>query len=177
MGDVGKHLELKGAFFIHLLNTGGQPSFQDVLPLLLEVPCTYIQVFNAALSLDERVPISFCADDHTRVCLEERAELSEDIMLCSFSSMQTMAHKCSKELASFLQTNSPPPQLRIFVVGTHKDEINPPSLHNTQIWALLLEFLYSLPFALQGRTWYQIVGQNPNNSAKEENPVIYLPPS
>ena len=30
--------------------------------------------------------------------------------------------------------------------------INPPGRHNTQIWALLLEFLYSLPFTLQGRT-------------------------
>ena len=123
MGEEGKHFELKNAFFIHLLDTGGQPSFQDVLPLLLDVPCTYIQVFNAALGLDERVPISYRSEDHTRVCLEEGAELGRDMMLRSFSSMQTMAHKCSKELASFLQTNSPPPQLRIFVVGTHKDEI------------------------------------------------------
>ena len=123
MRGEGKQFELKNAFFIHLLDTGGQPSFQDVLPLLLDGPCTYIQVFNAARSLDERVPISFRADDHTRVCLEEGAELGRNMMLRSFSSMQTMAHKCSKELASFLQTNSPPPQLRIFVVGTHKDEI------------------------------------------------------
>ena len=39
MGEEGKHLELKNAFFIHLLNTGEQPSFQDVLPFLLDVPC------------------------------------------------------------------------------------------------------------------------------------------
>ena len=122
MGKEGQHFELKNAFFIHLLDTGGQPSFQDVLPLLLEVPSTYVQVFNAALGLDERVPISYRSEDHTRVCLEEGAELGRDMMLYSFSSMQTMAHKCSKELASFLQTQSPPP-LRIFVVGTHKDEI------------------------------------------------------
>ena len=123
MRGEGKQFELKNAFFIHLLDTGGQPSFQDVLPLLLDGPCTYVQVFNAALGLDERVPISYRSEDHTRVCLEEGAELGRDMMLRSFSSMQTMAHKCSKELASFLQTNSPPPQLRIFVVGTHKDEI------------------------------------------------------
>ena len=44
-------------------------------------------------------------------------------MLRSFSSMQTMAHKRSKQLASFLQKGSPEPQLRIFVVGTHKDQL------------------------------------------------------
>ena len=35
---------LKDASFILLLYTGGQPSFQDALPLLLDVPCTYIRM-------------------------------------------------------------------------------------------------------------------------------------
>ena len=34
-----------------------------------------------------------------------------------------------------------------------------PGRHNTQIWALHIESLYSLPFALQCWMWYQIVGQ------------------
>ena len=121
--EEGKRIELTDAFFMHLLDTGGQPSFQDVLPLLLDVPSTYVQVFNAALGLDEKVPISYRSDDHTRVCLEEGAELSRDMMLRSFCSMQTVAQKCSKQLASFLQKGSPEPQLRIFVVGTHKDQL------------------------------------------------------
>ena len=123
MCGKGKRIELINASFIHLLDTGGQPSFQDVLPLLLDVPSTYVQVFNAARSLDERVPISYHSDDHTRVCLEEGAELSRDMMLRSFCSMQTVAQKCSKQLASFLQKGSPEPQLCIFVVGTHKDKL------------------------------------------------------
>ena len=122
-GEKGKRIQLTDAFFMHLLDTGGQPSFQDVLPLLLEVPCTYVQVFNAALGLDERVPISYRSEDHTRVCLEEGAEHGRDMMLRSFSSMQTMAHKRSKQLASFLQEGSSEPHLRIFVVGTHKDQL------------------------------------------------------
>ena len=94
MRGKGKQIELQGASFIHLLDTGGQPSFQDVLPLLLDVPCTYIQVFNAAHSLDERVPITYRSDDHTRVHLED-AERGRDMMQRSFSSMLTMAQKCS----------------------------------------------------------------------------------
>ena len=122
MGGEGKQIELKDASFIHLLDTGGQPSFQDVLPLLLDVPCTYVHVFNAAHSLDERVPITYRSYDHTRVRLED-TEPGRDMMQRSFSSMQTMAQKCSDQLASFRQDQSPLPKLRIFVVGTHKDEL------------------------------------------------------
>ena len=122
MVGEGKQIKLKDAYFIHLLDTGGQPSFQDVLPLLLDVPCTYIQVFNAALSLDEPVPITYRCDDHTRVRLED-AEPGRCMMQRSFSSMYTMAQKCSKRLVSFQQEGSPLPKLRIFVVGTHKDQL------------------------------------------------------
>ena len=40
------------ALYIHLLDTGGQPSFQDVLPKLLQ-PSTvhYVLIFNAAQDL------------------------------------------------------------------------------------------------------------------------------
>ena len=122
MGGEGLRIKLKNASFIHLLDTGGQPSFQDVLPLLLDVPCTYIQVFNASRSLYERIPVTYRPNDHTVVPLGD-AECGRDMMLRSFSSMHTMAQKYSKELATFQQKDSPPPQLRIFVVGTHKDEL------------------------------------------------------
>ena len=122
MAGEGVQIKLKDASFIHLLDTGGQPSFQDVLPLLLDVPCTYIQVFNASRSLYERLPITYRPNDHTEFCLDG-PENGQDMILRSFCSMQTMSQKCSKELASFLQEDSPPPQLRIFVVGTHKDEL------------------------------------------------------
>ena len=123
MGGEGVKIKLKNASFIHLLDTGGQPSFQDVLPLLLDVPCTYIQVFKASHSLYERIPVTYRPNDHTVVSLGD-AECGRDMMLRSFSSMHTMAQKYSKDLATFQQKNrSPPPQLRIFMVGTHKDEL------------------------------------------------------
>ena len=122
MEGEGVRFKLKNASFIHLLDTGGQPSFQDVLPLLLDVPCTYIQVFNASQSLYERIPVTYRPNDHTVVTLGN-AECVHDMMLRSFSSMHTMDQKYSKELATFQQKESPTPQLRIIVVGTHKDEL------------------------------------------------------
>ena len=123
MGGDGESIKLKDASFIHLLDTGGQPSFQDALPLLLDAPCTYIQVFNAARNLDQPVPITYHPDDHTEESLPPSAETGWEMMLRSFSSMQTMAHKCSKELASFQQEEGQLPQFRIFVVGTFKDRL------------------------------------------------------
>ena len=122
MGKEGMRIRLKDASFIHLLDTGGQPSFQDVLPLLLDVPCTYIQVFNASRSLYERLPITYRPNDHTELRLDG-AENGRDMILRSFSSMHTVARKCSKQLASFQHKGNPLPKLRIFVVGTHKDEL------------------------------------------------------
>ena len=119
-----KSIKLKGTSFIHLLDTGGQPSFQDALPLLLlDAPCTYIQVFNAARDLDQPIPITYRSDDHTEESLPPSAETGWEMMLRSFSSMNTMSQKCSEELATFQQEDGQLPQLRIFVVGTFKDQL------------------------------------------------------
>ena len=123
MGGDGGRIQLKDASFIHLLDTGGQPSFQDTLPLLLDTPCTYIHVFNAAHELDHPVPITYRSDDRTEKSLPPSAETGWEMMLRSFSSMQTMSQKCSKELATFWQEKCQLPQLRIFVVGTFRDKL------------------------------------------------------
>ena len=122
-GVPGEHINLKDASFIHLLDTGGQPSFQDALPLLLGVPCTYVQVFNAAHDLDQPVSIAYRRDDHTENSLPSSVETGWEMMLRSFSSMHTLSHKSSRELTSFQQEGSHLPQFRIFVVGTFKDKL------------------------------------------------------
>ena len=45
------------------------------------------------------------------------------MMQRSFSSMLTMAQRCSKQLASFQQEQSRLPKLHVFVVGTRKDQL------------------------------------------------------
>ena len=122
-GAPGESINLKEAFFVHLLDTGGQPSFQDALPLLLDVPCTYIQVFNAARDLDQPIPITYRREDGTEKPLPDSTETGWEMMLRSFSSMQTLSHKSSGELTSFKQDRHHSPQFRIFVVGTFKDKL------------------------------------------------------
>ena len=133
LAPPGQGIQLNDASLVHLLDTGGQPSFQDALPLLLDVPCTYIQVFNAASDLDQPVPITYRRDDHTEESLPPTTETGWEVMLRSFSSMHTLAQKSSKEMATFQQEGSQLPQFRIFVVGTFKDQLMEEGRHEEAV--------------------------------------------
>ena len=121
--DAGleEELRLNGARFVHLLDTGGQPSFQDVLPLLLDMPCTYVHVFNAALDLDQPVPITYRPNASTEVTAMANLETVWGMTLRSLSSVQTLAYKVSSN-ADALPPNIRLPTFRTVLVGTFKDQ-------------------------------------------------------
>ena len=120
--SLGEGLQLNGARFVHLLDTGGQPSFQAVLPLLLDVPCTYVLVFNAAEGLNTPVPITYRPNDTTVVKSGSRPETAWTMMLRSLSSVYTLVHKVSSDVRALLVDNRLPP-LRTVIVGTFADEL------------------------------------------------------
>ena len=120
--SLGEGILLNGARFVHLLDTGGQPSFQAVLPLLLDVPCTYVLVFNAAEGLNAPVPITYRPDDTTVVESGSRAETAWAMMLRSLSSVYTLVHKVSGDVRALLVDNRLPP-LRTVIVGTFADQL------------------------------------------------------
>ena len=113
---------LNGAQLVHLLDTGGQPSFQAVLPLLLDVPCTYVLVFNAAEGLNAPVPITYRPDDTTVVESGSRPETAWAMMLRSLSSAYTLVHNVSSDVRALLVDNRLPP-LRTVLVGTFADQL------------------------------------------------------
>ena len=120
--SLGEGILLNGAQFVHLLDTGGQPSFQAVLPLLLDVPCTYVLVFNAAEGLNAPVPITYRPDDTTVVKSGSRPETAWAMMLRSLSSVYTLVHKVSGDVRALLVDNRLPP-LRTVLVGTFADQL------------------------------------------------------
>ena len=120
--SLGEGILLNGARFVHLLDTGGQPSFQTVLPLLLDVPCTYVLVFNAAEGLNAPVPITYRPDDTTVVESGSRPETAWAMMLRSLSSAYTLVHNVSSDVRALLVDNRLPP-LRTVLVGTFADQL------------------------------------------------------
>ena len=125
LANLGTGLEdqlFQTARFVHLLDTGGQPSFQDVLPLLLNIPCTYVLVFDASQDLDQPLRITYRPDDIT---VEEQATLETgwEMLLRLLSSVHTLAYKCSSSMAKFQEKGGHLPQFRIILVGTFKDRL------------------------------------------------------
>ena len=53
--------KLEETQLVHILDTGGQPCFHDVLSVFLDVPCTYVLVFkaSAAEKFDQKANITF----------------------------------------------------------------------------------------------------------------------
>ena len=111
---------LDNASFIHLLDSGGQPSFLDTLPLLLAVPCTYVLVFNASQDLDQPLPVSYRPDKDTEEILPS-TQTGQDLIKRLMSSFHTMGVKHSKEMSHFQEHEVQSPKPSIFLVGTFKD--------------------------------------------------------
>ena len=114
--STGAQLDEKQCTFIYLLDTGGQPSFQNVLPLLLDFPCTFVHVFKASQKLTDPYINAYCRDGVT----EEKSANSRstwELMKESITAAYTMSMKSKRQLEAFDMPNEP--QLRIFLVGTH----------------------------------------------------------
>ena len=113
---------LQMARFVHLLDSGGQPPFQDALPLLLQVPCTYVLVFDASQDLDKPLRIAYRCEGAT----EEEQAISEtvwEMLLRLLSSVHTLAQKGTRSMADFQEKGGWLPQIRILLVGTFKDRL------------------------------------------------------
>ena len=125
LNNLGTGVEdqlLQTARFVHLLDSGGQPPFQDALPLLLQVPCTYVLVFDASQDLDKPLRITYRCEGAT----EEEQTNSEtvwEMLLRLLSSVHTLAQKCSRSMSDFQEKGGHLPQIRILLVGTFKDRL------------------------------------------------------
>ena len=116
-------IPLQNTKFIHLIDSGGQPAFQDILPLLLAIPCVYLQIFDASKSFHERIQTIYRPKPGSEQQLSSAypAETHWEFIQRTLSSMQTMAYKFKcRDLQTFRHT---PPEFRIIFVGTFKDKI------------------------------------------------------
>ena len=106
----------KQCTFIYLLDTGGQPSFQNVLPLLLDFPCNFLHVFKASERLTDPYINAYCKDGVTEV-ESANSRSTWELMKESITAAYTMSMKSKCQLEAFNVVTEP--QLRIFLVGTH----------------------------------------------------------
>ena len=116
-------IQLNKASFLHVIDSGGQPVFQDILPLLLAIPCTYIQVFDASKEFHEPIKTTYRPQEGVELPLSSSQPLETqwEFIQHSLSSIQTMAHKFAcKDLEIFKGTC---PEPCIIIAGTFKDKV------------------------------------------------------
>ena len=149
-------LDLKEATFVHFIDSGGQPAFQDSLPFLLTLPCTYIQVFNAAEDLAKEIEVSFrSADGQTYTIPSGHGLTTIALMLRSLSSIYTASSKSiDKRLGEILKHS---PQLRMFLVGTFKDRLL--SLPESDMKRKIESMIANLT-SLEKKPYYSLIADN-----------------
>ena len=110
-------MSIEDQTFVFLLDTGGQPAFQNALPLLLDFPCNFVQVFKSSGDLTAPY-INALNPDGQGDIEQDNTQSSIDLMEQSFTAAYTMSLKYSSELQ---EAKTPP--LCLFLVGTHRNEL------------------------------------------------------
>ena len=118
-----EEIPLQNTKFIHLIDSGGQPAFQDILPLLLAIPCVYLQIFDASKGFHERIQSTYRPESRSEQQLPSAypAETHWEFIQRTLSSMQTMAYKF--KCGALQNFRHIPPEFCVIFVGTFKDKI------------------------------------------------------
>lgn len=110
---------------LHLLDTGGQPEFMDILPLLLTCPSLILLVFNMNTKLTDRYIVEYVSPDGPRAVPYESSFTVEEVLLQTLASV---AHSSSVSLP-LPSANQPLfekdrlQSVAVFV-GTHLDQVS-----------------------------------------------------
>ena len=113
---------LHKARIIHLIDSGGQPSFFDVHSTLATSRAAYLQVFNLAEALDSKPRMTYRRPFPTKA-LDSRFR-NVDFVARTFSTLHDCKKKFMKMDERIRAVISGPKSndLPIFLVGTHMDE-------------------------------------------------------
>ena len=101
---------------VYLTDTGGQPEFHDLLPLLLQGPAFYLIFFNLAESLDDPYTIEYSSATVKNVPPYQSGHTIADTLGVIYNSFTYF----SAQKETMCGVN---PQ--ILVIGTHRDKVSP----------------------------------------------------
>ena len=100
------------ATLFHVIDTGGQPEFFEILPLLLRGPCFSLIFLNLALSLKEPFQVTYRDTPTTHSLVE----------YCSTYTQLDMVHMLLASIHSLNRGKEFNQRSAAFLIGTHLDE-------------------------------------------------------
>ena len=105
--------EIEKITTLYLMDTGGQPEFHEVMPVILNGPALHLVFFNLAFDLNDPVVIRFCQQDGKDAMIRYMSSYTGKQMIYQLLS----SHYClSKDL-------SPDSTSAAVLVGTHLDQL------------------------------------------------------
>ena len=117
--------EAKGndSISLQVLDTGGQPEFMEILPLLLTCPSLIVLVFNMNSELTDRYTVEYLSPDGPIAVPYESSFTVEEVMLQALSSV---SYSTTPPLSSTSQQMFEKERIQSVAVfvGTHLDQVS-----------------------------------------------------
>ena len=98
---------------LYFMDTGGQPEFHEIMPLILNGPALHLIFFNLTFDLDEPIPIRFCHQDGT----------DSTITYVSSYTGKQMIFQLLSSLYYFSKSLAPDSEPAAVLIGTHLDQL------------------------------------------------------
>ena len=111
---------LDGSIMLHILDTGGQPQFMQVLPMLYTGPSINLLVFKLNEGLEERYVIEYLSPNGETTEPGVSSYTVEEVLFQSLSSASFRAAPAATPVSA----RSTSSQSATIFVGTHKDKVS-----------------------------------------------------
>ena len=127
---------------IYFMDTGGQPEFHEIMPVILSGPALHLIFFNLTFDLDDPIPIRFCHQDGT----------DSTITYVSSYTGKQMIFQLLSSLYYFSKSLSPDSEPAAILIGTHLDQLK--GQDEMKINVSLNQLLNNVEFRDQGFLTY-----------------------
>ena len=112
---------------LYLMDTGGQPEFQEIMPLILNGPALHLVFFNLSINLDQSISIQFCQQDGTNATITYKSSYTGKQMIYQLLSSLYYTY-LNKDISpqseqATVQGLSPQSESAALLIGTHFDQV------------------------------------------------------
>ena len=159
------YIAFRNSQFIQFIDTGGQLSFHDILPVFTNkrTPTVHLQVFNMCDPLTKRPTDQLRLETGGPLYSSESSFTNLELIVRSLTSIHSMADK-RNVLPSEASCN---PLLRLVLVGTHKDQVTVECANAEQVHTAVSAIDEVLEEALKSKPFFHDVVRNSACGSKE----------
>ena len=111
---------LSDAHLLQFLDCGGQLAYHDILPLFVNIPAIYLNVFNVTEELTECPIDELCSTDGNKMYAAKSALSLAEMVTRSAMTVRSLADRKVPLLPDVMCESKP----RIILVGTHLDKLD-----------------------------------------------------